>query len=140
MKSYKYTESFEKMNSCNTIKKQCKFLGQKRANKKDLYSNDNNEYNNKNNETKLPISDYKARILEMISTNKIVVISGNTGCGKSTQIPKYIYQENNNNKILITQPRRIAAISIAKRIAAELNETVGNKIGYHVKFNKKLFW
>ena len=70
----------------------------------------------------------KARILEMISTNKIVVISGNTGCGKSTQIPKYIYQENNNNKILITQPRRIAAISIAKRIAAELNETVGNKI------------
>ena len=89
-----------------------------------------NDYNNEDNQ--LPIFSKKAEILEKIEKNRVVIISGNTGCGKSTQVPQYIYEKNNNYKILITQPRRIAAISIAKRLSFEKNTKLGKLIGYHV--------
>ena len=63
-------------------------------------------------------------------------MSGDTGCGKTTQVPKYIYEESKifgrEVNIICTQPRRIAAINIAKRVAQEIGETVGDTIGYHV--------
>lgn len=74
------------------------------------------------------------------------MITGDTGSGKSTQLPQYIMDspkiqkslsENPKNKmkIVVTQPRRIAAISMAKRICHERNEILGDKIGYTIRFD-----
>ena len=86
-----------------------------------------------NNE--LPIFARKEDIIKAIAYNRVIIISGNTGCGKSTQVPQYIYGSNCANSILMTQPRRIAAVSIAKRLADEMHERLGGKIGYHVSMN-----
>ena len=93
----------------------------------------------------LPITKYKEEILKKISNNKITIISGETGCGKSTQIPQFLLEKNPNSKILMTQPRRIAAISLQKRIKKELeekkiiNDKIKNKglIGYQVGMDKE---
>ena len=103
----------------------------------------NNQNNQNNNRLKfnpiqkneLPIYSVKDDILRTITQNRVTIISGNTGCGKSTQVPQYIYGYNCNNLILMTQPRRIAAVSIAKRLADEMHERLGGKIGYHVSMN-----
>ena len=110
----------------------------------------NNNYQNKNiskinsfnsenfsNQKELPIYAFKSEILKKIYQNRIIIISGNTGCGKSTQIPQYIFRTNPKYKILMTQPRRIAAVSISKRLAEEMGEKLGEKIGYHVSMNHK---
>ena len=83
----------------------------------------------------LPIYSFKNEIMENIEKNRVIIISGNTGCGKSTQVPQYIYHSNTKNTILMTQPRRIAAVSISKRLAEEMGEKVGEKIGFHVSMN-----
>ena len=101
--------------------------------------NDLMEVEDNNKQTKqLPIFSKKAEILEKIENNRVIIISGNTGCGKSTQVPQYIYEKNNNCKILITQPRRIAAISIANRLSFERNTKLGKLIGYHVSMINNL--
>ena len=113
------------------------------------YNNNNSSNNNNNNKNQnnnfnrtrqsvgneLPIYSVKNDILSAIASNRVTIISGNTGCGKSTQVPQYIYGYNCNNLILMTQPRRIAAVSIAKRLADEMHERLGGKIGYHVSMN-----
>lgn len=95
----------------------------------------NNIYQNKK---ELPIYNERDYILNSIVNNRVTIISGKTGCGKSTQVPQFIYGLNCNNVILMTQPRRIAAVSIAKRLAQEMNEKLGGKIGYHVSMNPKI--
>ena len=113
---------------------------------KDNYMKYNNNYNTfgiNENQNKimskqkkpLPIANFKDEILRKINQNRIVIISGNTGCGKSTQVPQYIYNSNNENSIIMTQPRRIAAVSIAKRLAEEMKEKIGKKVGFHVSMN-----
>ena len=85
---------------------------------------------------KLPIFDKKDQIIQAINDYKVVIISGETGSGKSTQIPKMCLAAGRgiNGMIGCTQPRRIAAISIARRIAEELSEDVGQSIGYQIRF------
>ena len=67
----------------------------------------------------LPIAKHKKQIIKKLEKNRVVVISGDTGCGKTTQVPKYILEEADfkkaDCKIICTQPRRIAAINIARR-------------------------
>ena len=114
--------------------------------RKNNYNNtfkNNNKYPYKNYskniaKNELPIYTMKEEILKAISTNRITIISGNTGCGKSTQVPQYIYGSNCQNRILMTQPRRIAAVSIARRLAYEMHEKVGGKVGYHVSMNPRI--
>ena len=79
----------------------------------------------------LPIKAFQKKILDKVSKNRITIVSGYTGCGKSTQIPQYIYRLNPNYKILMTQPRRIAAVSIAKRLAEEMGEKNVGKLIFH---------
>ncbi|VDO88999.1 unnamed protein product [Schistosoma curassoni] len=88
----------------------------------------------------LPVNPYRASILEAVRRNKVTIIRGETGCGKTTQIPQFIldsYLESGIGaecSILVTQPRRISAISLAERIAYERGETVGTSVGYCVRF------
>jgi ATP-dependent helicase HrpA len=87
----------------------------------------------------LPITAERHEIIRAIKRHPVVIISGETGCGKSTQIPKMCLQAGRGigGKIACTQPRRIAAITIAHRIAEELGETIGRSVGYKIRFQDR---
>jgi len=87
----------------------------------------------------LPISSRSQTIIKAIQDNPVVIISGDTGCGKSTQIPKMCLRGGRGvgGMIACTQPRRIAAITIAHRIASELNENLGRSVGYKIRFRDR---
>ncbi|XP_031618969.1 probable ATP-dependent RNA helicase spindle-E [Contarinia nasturtii] len=89
----------------------------------------------------LPIYSSKRDILENVSKFQSVVIEADTGCGKSTQVPQMILDEARKNQkacnIIVTQPRRIAARSIAERVAAERGWDLGTVVGYQVGLDKK---
>ncbi|CAG8473691.1 6928_t:CDS:1 [Paraglomus occultum] len=88
----------------------------------------------------LPIARYASTIVEAIEKNPVIVLVGATGCGKTTQLPQIIFEESIRNgkgaycNIIVTQPRRIAAISVAQRVAKERAERLGQSIGYTVRF------
>ena len=84
----------------------------------------------------LPVSQLREEILEAISSNQVVVIAGATGSGKTTQLPKMCL-ELGRTSIAHTQPRRIAARSVAERIAEELSVELGTLVGYQVRFTDK---
>lgn len=88
----------------------------------------------------LPVSGKKAEIAAAIASNQVVIICGETGSGKTTQIPKICLELGRGVAGLIghTQPRRIAARSVASRIAQELQSPLGEVVGYKVRFNDKL--
>ncbi len=84
----------------------------------------------------LPITDRKGDIIDAIAKNQVVIISGETGSGKTTQIPKFCLAAGRgiDGKIGCTQPRRIAATTVAHRIAEELGEKLGKSVGYKIRF------
>ena len=89
----------------------------------------------------LPIFEYKEKILELIKEKKILIIEGETGSGKTTQIPQYLYENgycNNNKKICVTQPRRVAAMSVASRVAYEMGVKCGHEVGYSIRFEENV--
>jgi ATP-dependent RNA helicase DHX57 len=69
----------------------------------------------------------------------VTIIAGSTGCGKTTQVPQYIYNHYNSlgktPKIIITQPRRLAAVSIAKRLSKEIGSNLGEEVGFQIGMN-----
>ena len=87
----------------------------------------------------LPILVKKQEIIDGIKNNQVIIITGETGSGKTTQIPKMCLDAGCGLRgvIGLTQPRRIAAISIAQRIAAELGEECGKSIAYKIRFEEK---
>ncbi len=87
----------------------------------------------------LPITARRADIVEAVRRNPVIIISGETGCGKSTQIPKMCLEagRGRRGRIGCTQPRRIAAITIAARIAEEQGETIGRSVGYKIRFDDR---
>ena len=92
----------------------------------------------------LPSFKLREKILTTISSNQVVVISGETGCGKTTQVPQFLLEEavargkGSRVSIVCTQPRRVAAISVAERVANERGEKVGEVVGYQVRMDHKL--
>jgi len=88
----------------------------------------------------LPISENAQLIAQTISENQVVIIAGETGSGKTTQIPKICLALGRGVDGLIghTQPRRIAARTVANRIAEELNSKLGEQVGYKVRFNDQV--
>jgi ATP-dependent helicase HrpA len=88
----------------------------------------------------LPIAEKKDEIIESIKQHQILIISGDTGSGKTTQIPKLCLEAGRGieGKIGLTQPRRIAATTVARRIAEELNEDLGQSVGYKIRFDEKI--
>ncbi|KAL8196392.1 hypothetical protein R6Q57_024687 [Mikania cordata] len=87
----------------------------------------------------LPAYKEKDAILKYISKNQVVIISGETGCGKTTQVPQFILESEINSlrgatcSIICTQPRRISAMSVSERIAVERGEKLGENVGYKVR-------
>ncbi|XP_071703455.1 DExH-box ATP-dependent RNA helicase DExH3 isoform X2 [Rutidosis leptorrhynchoides] len=87
----------------------------------------------------LPSFKEKERLLQTIAQNQVVVISGETGCGKTTQLPQYILESEIESgrgafcNILCTQPRRISAMSVAERVSTERGEPLGESVGYKVR-------
>ncbi|WP_348788362.1 ATP-dependent RNA helicase HrpA [Leifsonia sp. NPDC080035] len=85
----------------------------------------------------LPVSQRRDDIARAISENQVVIVAGETGSGKTTQLPK-ICLELGRTSIGHTQPRRIAARTIAERIAEELGQSVGELVGYQVRFTDRV--
>ncbi|XP_068238169.1 ATP-dependent RNA helicase A protein [Palaemon carinicauda] len=92
----------------------------------------------------LPVYNRKQEILEAIYDNPVTIIRGNTGCGKTTQVCQYILDDCIQSgsgaycNIVVTQPRRISAVSVADRVAQERGEELGKSIGYSVRFESIL--
>jgi len=88
----------------------------------------------------LPIAVRRNEIIDAIGNHQVLIISGETGSGKTTQIPQYCLDAGRgiDGAIGCTQPRRIAATSVAKRIAEELGESPGQSVGYKIRFRENL--
>lgn len=88
----------------------------------------------------LPVSERREDIMNAIRDNQVVIIAGETGSGKTTQIPKMCLELGLGEKGLIghTQPRRLAARSVAERIAEELGQKIGETVGYQVRFTSEV--
>ncbi|KAG9443803.1 hypothetical protein H6P81_015143 [Aristolochia fimbriata] len=83
----------------------------------------------------LPIMALKDKIVEKILANRVTLIVGDTGCGKSSQVPQFLLEQN-VEPILCTQPRRFAVVAIAKMVAKARNCEVGGEVGYHIGHSK----
>ncbi|KAG7178043.1 ATP-dependent RNA helicase DHX30-like [Homarus americanus] len=108
-----------------------------------LYSKLQHQSSRDQDSVSLPMLQYKSDLQEALDKKRILIVAGDTGCGKSTQVPQMILDQwteegrGSECNILITQPRRISAISLAKRVARERNEKVGESVGYHVRLEYK---
>ncbi|WP_394754141.1 ATP-dependent RNA helicase HrpA [Crenothrix sp.] len=87
----------------------------------------------------LPVTGKKDDIAKLIQDNQVVIVCGETGSGKTTQLPKICLSIGRGSSGFIghTQPRRIAARTVADRIAEELGETMGKSVGYKIRFNDR---
>ncbi|KAK6459920.1 P-loop containing nucleoside triphosphate hydrolase protein [Scheffersomyces coipomensis] len=90
----------------------------------------------------LPVYKFRSHFLEAMDKNQVLIVVGETGSGKTTQLPQYLYEagysQGDKNLIIgCTQPRRVAATSVATRVAQEMNVKLGKEVGYSVRFDDK---
>ena len=92
---------------------------------------------------KLPAFNQRDALLGAIANSQVLVVSGETGCGKTTQLPQFVLEQEllggraSNTSIICTQPRRISAISVAARVAQERGEALGHTVGYQIRLEAK---
>ncbi|KAF7261867.1 hypothetical protein EG68_00684 [Paragonimus skrjabini miyazakii] len=85
----------------------------------------------------LPIYKFRDSLLQAIADHQILIIEGETGSGKTTQIPQYLYEAgycDGGKRIGCTQPRRVAAMSVAARVSQEMSVKLGKEVGYSIRF------
>ncbi|XP_024041099.1 probable pre-mRNA-splicing factor ATP-dependent RNA helicase DEAH4 isoform X3 [Citrus clementina] len=87
----------------------------------------------------LPILQYEEKIVETVKQNPVVVVIGETGSGKSTQLSQILHRHGYTKSgiIGVTQPRRVAAVSVARRVAQELGVRLGEEVGYAIRFEDR---
>ncbi|XP_038072672.1 3'-5' RNA helicase YTHDC2-like isoform X2 [Patiria miniata] len=90
----------------------------------------------------LPVYAMRDEIMKTINRHRVSMISGETGSGKTTQIPQFIldecFQKKQSCRILCTQPRRLSALSIAERVASERGESIGQTVGYQIRLESRV--
>ncbi|KAI3766902.1 hypothetical protein L2E82_16981 [Cichorium intybus] len=84
----------------------------------------------------LPVYPYRESLLKAVEDHQVLVIVGETGSGKTTQIPQYLHEAGYTKRGMIgcTQPRRVAAMSVAARVSQEMNVKLGHEVGYSIRF------
>ena len=91
----------------------------------------------------LPISAYREQILDTVRNNAVTILAAETGAGKTTQCPQFLLEEalldgyGDQTQIICTQPRRVAATSVAERVAEEMCDTLGGSVGYQIRMEAK---
>lgn len=94
----------------------------------------------------LPVLAYRENIIDMLVENRIIVVVGETGSGKTTQIPQYLldserfqclFENKRGLRVAITQPRRVAAVAMARRVSDERGTRLGDVVGYCIRFEDK---
>jgi uncharacterized membrane protein YgcG len=89
----------------------------------------------------LPVFGYREELLRTIEHNRVVVVEGETGSGKTTQVPHYVLEAaaaaGQPCNVVVAQPRRISAMSVAERVAAERGEKIGDTVGYTIRLESK---
>ncbi|XP_017112727.1 DExH-box ATP-dependent RNA helicase DExH6 [Drosophila elegans] len=90
---------------------------------------------------RLPIFQHREKILNVLQSEQVLIVKGATGSGKSTQLPQYILEwaaeHRSPVRIIVSQPRRIAATSVSERISKERGEALGSTVGYQIRMNSK---
>ena len=93
--------------------------------------------------SKLPASSRRDALLDAIARSQVVVVSGETGCGKTTQLPQFVLESElaagnaSVTSVVCTQPRRISAVSVAARVAHERGEALGRSVGYQIRLEAR---
>merc|ERR1719343_1957309 len=84
----------------------------------------------------LPVHHYRTQLLEAVRDYQVLIVVGETGSGKTTQLPQYLHEVGYTKigKIGCTQPRRVAAMSVAARVAKEMGVKLGHEVGYNIRF------
>jgi pre-mRNA-splicing factor ATP-dependent RNA helicase DHX15/PRP43 len=88
---------------------------------------------------KLPVYQFKEQLIKTVQDNQVIIVEGETGSGKTTQIPQFLVEDADmatpgRTAVACTQPRRVAATSIAARVADEMDVTLGEEVGYTIRF------
>ena len=110
----------------------------------EAFNHDPNSAELRAKKAELPMNQYRAKVLDLVNKNVYSIIVGATGSGKTTQVPQILLEEAIERgqgaacNIICTQPRRIAATSVARRVAVERSERLQDSIGYHVRFDSKV--
>jgi pre-mRNA-splicing factor ATP-dependent RNA helicase DHX15/PRP43 len=85
----------------------------------------------------LPVYEHRDKFLELVKANQAIVLLGETGSGKTTQMPQFLVDGGfamGRKCVACTQPRRVAAMSVSKRVAEEMDVTLGEEVGYTIRF------
>jgi len=85
----------------------------------------------------LPVFPFRQDLIDAVAEHQVLIIEGETGSGKTTQIPQFLHEAGltkDGKKIGCTQPRRVAAMSVAARVADEMGVKLGNQVGYSIRF------
>ncbi|XP_030630684.1 ATP-dependent RNA helicase DHX30 [Chanos chanos] len=91
----------------------------------------------------LPVDSHRERLVAAVESSQVVVVAGETGCGKTTRIPRFLLEgrvragDGANCNILVTQPRRISAVSVANRVAQEMGPALRHHVGYQVRLESR---
>lgn len=89
----------------------------------------------------LPVWQHRARLLDLLGLNQAIILVGETGSGKTTQIPQFVVEAGyasitQMKQVACTQPRRVAAMAVVGRVADEMDVAVGEEVGYSVRFDE----